>query len=225
MEQYNDAIKSISNEESSISINNSSYDELLSVFDIYINKYKDLTLDPLNDVNKLDLIEKAVTIHNLLLMESNIKNHQDSIYNFIQFGEYLTVYLDDQITRTNDLDLIMNAIDYIFKNEYIVNLLDIHYELSDDHNQRLFHNSLTMILLNKLTLYEKYIDDVISKTLDDSDIIESIFIKLKIDPIKETLSYIYNNLNDIAENDNQYKDIKLNLMELLCLFDMEEIYS
>lgn len=211
---------------------NDSYNELLDILNNYIESYKTVSelsegFDDNKDI-KLKLIEITIKLHDLLLEKSMDKNN-NLIFNFIVLSDNLTFIIDKYINEYKDLDLIMNAIDYLFKNEFLIGILDAYYDNCELFNKKIFHNAISLILLNKLTLYEKYMDEKIinDDSMIETDALESIFKKIKIEPIYESLKYIYENLMESYENKdfNDDDSIKFNLMELLCSFDLEEIYS
>ena len=191
------------------SVNTYSSFDIINLMDEYIDSFITYNKNTNNKINKNNCINITKTLHEIL-----VKN-----YNFIKIADSFAETIDKYIEKNNDLNSIILAMEYLFKDIFFDYLLALNKDNMSDHHRQLFHCSLALILINKLTLYHKYADEEI----DDLDDRKNFIITI-LPNIVTLLEKIYKDAES-KEGNEFFKISKDSLMELLCNFDLEDIYN
>jgi len=184
-------------------------DELFQLLDIFMTKYfKYYTTQLIED--KTDCIEHTKIVHEVLTTN----------FNFLKIYDLIGDFIDEHIDKSNNLDYVILAIDYLFRDDFFHYLLNFDIDMFDDSIKSTFHRGLTMLIMYRDLLYKKYIEE----NLDDLDM-KKYFLEIKLPNIIAIVKNIYDNMCLKTETDEFYVPLKEHLMELLCAFDLEEIYA
>jgi len=191
--------------------------ELFELLDVYMDKYYKFYTTSLES-DKNDCKEYTIKIHEILTKDFNI----------LKIAEDMSQFIDKYFVKTNNIDYIIIAIEYLLNDHIFDVLLNVSLDMFDDHIKSTYHYSLTMLILNRNMLYNKYVEEI-DLCSDDDDIdqneIKKVFLETKMASVIKIIKNIYNNLSLLASKDEYYIPFKENLMELLCVFDLEIIYA
>lgn len=179
--------------------------QLFEIMNRYIKYYVDYDKDSSENLRD-KCIEMTKELHELMVDNCN----------FIKIADKFSTFIDEQIESTQNLSAILVAIDYLFSDTFMDYMLDYDITNMDSHYKNLFHYSLIVILINKMTLYHKYSDEEI----DDKEM-RKHFLE---NSLPDTINCIVKVYKDLNEN-YDYPKQKENIMELLCSFDLEDIYA
>jgi hypothetical protein len=184
--------------------------ELYNNIDIYMNKNYNFYLNNTLE-NKTELIEYTKYLHELLVHNCN----------FMKIVNEYSEYIDKQIDKYDNLEFVTFAIDYLFSNNFFEYLLNINIDYLDNDILENYHYYLIFLLVINYELYNKY---------NDEESINNIIFTEKTTAIIKLIKTFYYNLitkeNEYDDTDNNiFSKSKEYIMELLCSFDLEDIYN
>jgi len=183
--------------------------ELLQLLDSYMDKYYKY-YNSQDQYDKEDCINRVKIIHDILTNNCN----------FLKIVDHMPEFIDKHINLTDDIDFVTIAIEYLLRDELFDFLLDIDLNKYDEKIKTEYHKGLVLLVLNRSTLYDKFVDEYIENSED-----KKLFLEIKKYDVIKNLKNIYVNMCLKCSNDNFYEPYRNNLMELLCEFDFEEIYA
>jgi hypothetical protein len=181
--------------------------ELFAMMDLYMNHYNKYTKTN-SDEDKQNCITITKNLHEILIHDCN----------FIQIANDFDAFLDKHIEISQDINYVSLAINYLFKKDFFEFALGINIKNLNGKDKKVFHYNLSLIIINKITLFYKLIEESYSEA--DDEIKKRMLNMLLADSI-EMLTKIYKNI----ENNDQLVESKETLMELLCSFDLEDIFN
>jgi hypothetical protein len=180
---------------------------LIDLLDVYMEKYYKFYTSK-DVLDKIESINCTKNLHDILTQNNN----------FLKL-ENIDKFLDKQLEKTNDIDFVINAIDYLFSNDFFKFLLKLDLSNYDHNVKSIYHKNLTLLVLHKVELYYKFMEECI-----DEQELKTAFLEYKLLDIINILKQIYEDICLKCEKDDYYNIYKENLMELLCSFNFEEIY-
>ena len=151
---------------------------------------------------KKECIDITKKIHDIMAQDCN----------FIEIVPELPKFIDKHINKTQDYDFVILAYGYLFKKKFFDYFLNLNLNALSNKIKNNLHISLAHILIVFIETIHSYIEIENNEKLT--------LAILLYEPIS-TLKNIYNNLCNYKDIDN----IKNNLIELLCEFDLEEVYT
>lgn len=130
-------------------------------------------------------------------------------------------FIFDKLIDTIDISILVLAIKYLFDNDIFINLFLQKYQTSSIINVKLHYKSILYLLLNIKTMYEIQLD---SDEFYDDELVD-VFNNTFIQPLIQRITQIYKFIENIVDADLSI-DIELlnEIKELLCSFELEEIY-
>jgi len=178
-------------------------EQLFNLFDTLLEYNYNYYNDPSNDELREECSSNINSFQNILL-----KN-----YNYLKIVDNLSDYIDNKIQEYKDLNFIIILFNNVFSNDLIELIINLKY---DDQNKCIYHYNICMILIIKMTLYYKYAEEELQTREEAEEL-----LKYVLPDIFEFIKVIFNDI----KNDNDLIEQKERLMELLCSFDLEDIYT
>jgi hypothetical protein len=184
---------------------------LLSLLDTYMGKYYEYyenrnvftrQVSDNEDNFKKECIEITKQIHELMAQDCNI----------INIVSELPTFIDKHVNNTQNYDFVILAYGYIFKKDFFDYFLNLNLNTMPNEIKNKLHISLAQILIVSIETIYEYVE------IENNN--EEMLAFLLYEPIC-ILKDIYNNLNKYQNLDY----IKNNFIELMCEFDLEEIYT
>jgi hypothetical protein len=183
--------------------------ELFDLLDQYMMKYYKY-YNSQNIEDRSDCIEYTKIVHEVLTMN----------FNYLKIVDLMDDFIDKHLEMTSDIDFVIIAIDYLLRDDLFIFLLKLNIDMSDDTIKSKHHYSMTLLIMNRESLYKKYIEE----HLDEIEM-KKYFLETKMPSILKIVKNIYDDMCLKSVKDEYYILYKNNLMELLCDFDLEEIYA
>jgi len=178
-------------------------EQLFNLFDTLIEYQYEYYNNPNNEELKEECCSNVSSFQHILL-----KN-----YNYLKIVDNLSEYVDNKIQEYKDLNFIILLFNNVFSNDFIELIINLKY---DDIHKYTYHYNLCFILIIKMTLYYKYSEEEL-QTKDEAEEL----LKYVLPDIFDFIKVIYNDINNNIDLIEQ----KERLMELLCSFDLEDIYT
>ena len=119
---------------------------LIDLLDVYMEKYHKFYTSK-DVLDKIESINCTKNLHDILTQNNN----------FLKL-ENIDKFLDKQLEKTNDIDFVINAIDYLFSNDFFKFLLKLDLSNYDHNVKSIYHKNLTLLVLDKVELYYKFMD-------------------------------------------------------------------
>ena len=183
--------------------------QLFQLLDIYMDKYFTFYNNP-EPEHKTDCIELTKMLHEILTVDCN----------FIKVTDLMGDFIDKHLEKTDDIDFVINAYEYLFRDDFFRYLLDISIDEFNDVIKSDYHRCLTMLIMYRHLLCTKYVEEY----LDDDFELKKELMEFKLKEVIVIVKNIYDDINIKSIRDEYYIPHKENLMELLRDFDLEEIY-
>ena len=183
-------------------------DELFIMLDTYITKYYKY-YNSQNIEDKKDNIKYTKQLHEILTNDCN----------FIKIALHMGDFIDKHIDATNNIDFVIMALDYLLCDNLFTYLISIDIDIFDDDIKSIYHHNLVILIMYRHLLYTKYVEE----NIDEFEM-KKIFLEVKMPSIIKIVKNIYDNMCLKSQKNDYYVPLKENLMELLCAFDLEEIY-
>ena len=184
-------------------------EELFGLLDQYMTKYH-IYYNSQNMEDRLDCIEYTKIIHEVLTIN----------FNYLKIVDLMGNFIDKHLEMTSDIDFVIIAIDYLLRDELFIFLLNINIDHCNDDIKSKHHYNMTMLIMYRDLLYKKYIEE----NMEEVEM-KRFFLETKLPNILKIVKNIYDDMCLKSEKDEYYILYKNNLMELLCNFDLEEIYA
>lgn len=183
-------------------------EQILNKMELFMTQYHDYNVldgedELILEEYKERMKENLVEIHNDLFEDNRI----------MKVHNKLPQFADRHIQMSCDMKNVINAFDILFNNLLIEHYLDRKINVNG------FCTSLVSVILVKITLAQKYVDEN-DEDLPSAEEKKEFLTEILKSNI-ELLSNIYKKISVISE----MNDEKHIIMELLCAYDLEDIYS